>query len=316
MPYLNESEEPSGFVEVLTEDNKLNYQRRFAIINIHGRKMYFYKNDPKEHPNESCTHFLDLKKASNVDEWAEDFLPPYVFYITIDGKDTHIRAKDKRDRDDWIKIIKDLIKILPLGKKNSSVIRPLLMGLNDPAQDDIVNDVKGDRCSSINIEDEKEKDHNNRISTQSCICICHNSIVKEGYCQKVGNSYKTWKSRYFILNKHGLSYYKTKEDNKNLLRLIEYDEIQDCLKSNGVYPKKENLFEVRTAKRTYYIQTESSELENWIRLIKANKECFKKQSDFSVGQEDPDEEAVLKDNTSAKKQDPNFKESSLLSATL
>lgn len=275
MPFLNDFGEPCGYLDILTEENKFNYLSRFAIIKISERKLYFYKDNPKLLPSADVTDVIDLKKASMVDECSYDeILQPFVFNITITGKDLYFKTKNDKDRHYWISIIKGLLVVLPSHRPNSVVIKPLLSNLKNSIKKRTADSESETEYSSLsnnlhtNISDLNDKFCKNR-------CVWYDSVFKEGYCKKVGYYFKSWKSRYFVLNQQGLSYYKSKE-NPILLRLLEYNDIVDCRTSNSVYTKKDFLFEVVTARRVFYIQATSLlECESWVQLINTNKDKFK-----------------------------------------
>uniref|UniRef100_A0AAY4DNE2 PH domain-containing protein n=1 Tax=Denticeps clupeoides TaxID=299321 RepID=A0AAY4DNE2_9TELE len=94
------------------------------------------------------------------------------------------------------------------------------------------------------------------------------TVVKAGYCVKQGAVMKNWKRRYFTLDENGLSYFKSELD-REALRVIPLKEIQkaqECKQSDLMM--RDNLFELVTTSRTFYIQSDSPEdMHGWIKAI-------------------------------------------------
>uniref|UniRef100_A0A8D2LM32 Pleckstrin homology domain containing A2 n=1 Tax=Varanus komodoensis TaxID=61221 RepID=A0A8D2LM32_VARKO len=81
-------------------------------------------------------------------------------------------------------------------------------------------------------------------------------VLKSGYCVKQGNVRKSWKRRYFVLDDFSISYFKCEQD-KEPLRSILLKDVQkthECLVKSGDLLTRDNLFEIITNNRTFYIQ--------------------------------------------------------------
>ncbi|KAF0033810.1 hypothetical protein F2P81_013876 [Scophthalmus maximus] len=89
---------------------------------------------------------------------------------------------------------------------------------------------------------------------------------------------KSWKRRFFILDDTTVSYYKSEAD-KDPLRAIPLRDIQrvhECLVKSGELLLRDNLFEIITGSRTFYIQTDSpEEMHGWIRDIEMKIQEFR-----------------------------------------
>eukprot|EP01103_Thecamoeba_quadrilineata_P000657 TRINITY_DN10569_c0_g1_i1.p1 TRINITY_DN10569_c0_g1~~TRINITY_DN10569_c0_g1_i1.p1 ORF type:complete len:460 (+),score=82.51 TRINITY_DN10569_c0_g1_i1:87-1466(+) len=89
------------------------------------------------------------------------------------------------------------------------------------------------------------------------------SPIKTGYLSKQGNSYKSWKRRYFILSTTELAYYKQPSDSTPLGKL-------DLSFSNVVMGGDRNHFgfKINTPGRTFFFQAESAqEAQEWMQAI-------------------------------------------------
>ncbi|GCB63768.1 hypothetical protein scyTo_0000194 [Scyliorhinus torazame] len=93
-------------------------------------------------------------------------------------------------------------------------------------------------------------------------------FLKSGFCVKQGIVRKSWKRRYFTLDENFFSYFKC-ELEKEPLRAIPLKDIQkaqNCSCSQALM--RDNLFEIVTTSRTFYIQADSpAEMESWMKAI-------------------------------------------------
>ncbi|XP_032080949.1 pleckstrin homology domain-containing family A member 1 isoform X4 [Thamnophis elegans] len=95
-----------------------------------------------------------------------------------------------------------------------------------------------------------------------------NPVIKTGYCVKQGALMKNWKRRYFQLDENSIGYFKSELD-KEPLRVIplkEVHKVQECKQSDIMM--RDNLFEIVTTSRTFYVQADSPEdMHSWIKAI-------------------------------------------------
>ncbi|CAM4708193.1 unnamed protein product [Leuciscus chuanchicus] len=94
------------------------------------------------------------------------------------------------------------------------------------------------------------------------------SVIKAGFCVKQGAVMKNWKRRYFMLDDNALSYFKSEMDREPLrvVPLKEVNKVQECKQSDLMM--RDNLFELVTTSRTFYIQSNSpEEMHGWIKAI-------------------------------------------------
>ncbi|KAM7017747.1 pleckstrin homology domain-containing family A member 2 isoform 1-T1 [Tautogolabrus adspersus] len=103
-------------------------------------------------------------------------------------------------------------------------------------------------------------------------------VLRCGYCVKQGNVRKSWKRRFFTLDDNAVSYYKSGTD-KDPLRAIPLRDIQkvhECLVKSGELLLRDNLFEIITSSRTFYIQAYSpEEMHGWIRDVEMKIQDFR-----------------------------------------
>ncbi|KAJ7382278.1 Dual adapter for phosphotyrosine and 3-phosphotyrosine and 3-phosphoinositide [Desmophyllum pertusum] len=93
----------------------------------------------------------------------------------------------------------------------------------------------------------------------------HSFASKEGYLTKLGGKVKNWKTRWFVLLKNELKYFKTKGD-KEPIKTIDLENCQEVARddSNG----KGNCFRVVMPYRTFFCYANSTqEAEEWIKIL-------------------------------------------------
>lgn len=97
---------------------------------------------------------------------------------------------------------------------------------------------------------------------------CDSAVIKAGYCVKQGAVMKNWKRRYFQLDENTIGYFKS-ELEKEPLRVIplkEVHKVQECKQSDIMM--RDNLFEIVTSSRTFYVQADSpEEMHSWIKAV-------------------------------------------------
>nr|XP_022287817.1 protein still life, isoforms C/SIF type 2-like isoform X1 [Crassostrea virginica] len=91
---------------------------------------------------------------------------------------------------------------------------------------------------------------------------------KSGYCVKQGGKWKSWLSRYFVVNEDGIMYFSS-EQSIEALGVIMKDQIQGVQEISASQMDRENVFEIITCCRTYYVQCEShGDLCEWVTAIR------------------------------------------------
>ncbi|XP_040394226.1 pleckstrin homology domain-containing family A member 2 isoform X1 [Cygnus olor] len=89
---------------------------------------------------------------------------------------------------------------------------------------------------------------------------------------------KSWKRRYFVLDEFSISYYKCEQDKEPLRSILLKDvcKTHECLVKSGDLLMRDNLFEIITSSRTFYIQADSPEdMHSWIRAIAGAVQALK-----------------------------------------
>ncbi|XP_061117324.1 pleckstrin homology domain-containing family A member 2 isoform X2 [Conger conger] len=95
-------------------------------------------------------------------------------------------------------------------------------------------------------------------------------VARCGYCVKQGNVRKNWKRRFFTLDDNSVSYYKCETDKEPLRAILLKDiqKVHECLVKSGDLLMRDNLFEIITSSRVFYIQTDTpGDMQGWIKAI-------------------------------------------------
>ncbi|KAK8882546.1 RAC-gamma serine/threonine-protein kinase [Tritrichomonas musculus] len=109
-------------------------------------------------------------------------------------------------------------------------------------------------------------------------------VVKEGWCTKLGEVFKTWKKRWFVLSGNTLNYYadntcKTLKGTIQLSPEYEINRYPQC--------KKQPAFSINTFNRLYQIVAPNEvEINEWIQVL--NKAKLKSSSNDKVTLDDFD----------------------------
>lgn len=91
---------------------------------------------------------------------------------------------------------------------------------------------------------------------------------KSGFLTKIGGIFKTWKNRWFVLQRNELKYSKN-PNSKTPLRVLDLDELLECEIDEESFPSKKNVFRLKFNWRTFYMFASSKEeSEDWVKLIK------------------------------------------------
>jgi len=106
------------------------------------------------------------------------------------------------------------------------------------------------------------------LKEQIEVDFVHPGSIKEGYMVKCGHRHKSWKTRYFVLTKTQLSYYKEKTDSEPIGMV---DLTLPAVINQADTEQHKFLIELQPGygKRVYLLQaTNQSECEAWIEKLK------------------------------------------------
>lgn len=88
--------------------------------------------------------------------------------------------------------------------------------------------------------------------------------TKTGYLTKRGDRFKSWKNRWFVVEKQWMRYY-TSKDSPDPKGVIDLSTASECVEDDSF----SNGFRIVLPKRVYFIQaSREEERESWVKLVK------------------------------------------------
>ncbi|XP_030000134.1 pleckstrin homology domain-containing family A member 2 [Sphaeramia orbicularis] len=279
MPYVDRLNRVCGFLDIEEKENSCRFQRRYFILDTQENALLWYMDNPQNLPRgASFVGSLKLTYISKVNEATAKQKPKteFCFVINAVSRRYFLQANDVTDMRDWVAALNKASKITvpksgpaPPRTDVRAVITDTQAGRRQQAyKTEIIGGVVVHTPIQNEGEDTEGRDRKgNRPGVLRC-----------GYCVKQGNVRKSWKRRFFTLDDNAVSYYKSEMD-KEPLRAVPLRDIQkvhECLVKSGDLLLRDNLFEIITSSRTFYIQTDSpEEMHGWIRDIEMKIQDFR-----------------------------------------
>uniref|UniRef100_A0A8C2V3Y0 Pleckstrin homology domain containing A1 n=1 Tax=Chinchilla lanigera TaxID=34839 RepID=A0A8C2V3Y0_CHILA len=236
MPYVDRQNRICGFLDIEENENSGKFLRRYFILDTREDSFVWYMDNPQNLPSGSSrVGAIKLTYISKVPKQPDSQL----------NSDNLNRQGE-------------------CGKKQVSYRTDIVGGVPiiTPTQKEEVNE-----CG-------ESTDKNNLKRSQSHLPYFtpkpppDSTVIKAGYCVKQGAVMKNWKRRYFQLDENTIGYFKS-ELEKEPLRVIplkEVHKVQECKQSDIMM--RDNLFEIVTTSRTFYVQADSpEEMHSWIKAV-------------------------------------------------
>lgn len=284
MPYVDRQNRICGFLDIEENENSGKFLRRYFILDTREDSFVWYMDNPQNLPSGSSrvgaiklTYISKVSDATKLRPKAE-----FCFVMNAGMRKYFLQANDQQDLVEWVNVLNKAIKITvpkqsdsqpqpdnlsrqgECGKKQVSYRTDIVGGVPiiTPTQKEEVND-----CG-------EGIDRNHLKRSQSHLPYfppkppADSAVIKAGYCVKQGAVMKNWKRRYFQLDENTIGYFKS-ELEKEPLRVIplkEVHKVQECKQSDIMM--RDNLFEIVTSSRTFYVQADSpEEMHSWIKAV-------------------------------------------------
>ncbi|XP_055082996.1 pleckstrin homology domain-containing family A member 1-like isoform X4 [Periophthalmus magnuspinnatus] len=284
MPYVDRQNRICGFLDIEENENSGKFLRRYFILDTQQGSLVWFMDNPQNLPvGALCVGSLKLTYISKVSD-ATKLRPKaeFCFVINAGMRKFFLQANDQQDLVDWVNALNKATKItvpkssdaqhnsekhrsLPdvLGTKKQVSYRTEIIGgvpIVTQTQEGADGAEKGDR-------EAMQRSHSQLPYFLGRPSQEH-TVIKSGYCVKQGAVMRNWKRRYFLLEENAMSYFKSDLE-KEPLRMIplkEIHKVQECKQSDIMM--RDNLFEVVTTTRTFYIQADSpEEMHSWIKAV-------------------------------------------------
>ncbi|XP_072726479.1 pleckstrin homology domain-containing family A member 1 isoform X5 [Ciconia boyciana] len=286
MPYVDRQNRICGFLDIEENENSGKFLRRYFILDTREDSLVWYMDNPQNLPSGSppvgvikLTYISKVSDATKLRPKAE-----FCFVMNAGMRKYFLQANDQQDLVEWVNVLNKATKITvpkqsdplcqmdnanrqaesPGGKKQVSYRTEIVGGVPiiTPTQKEEISECSegGDRSYL--------KRSQSHVPYFTAKHPPDNAIIKAGYCVKQGAVMKNWKRRYFQLDENTIGYFKS-ELEKEPLRVIplkEVHKVQECKQSDIMM--RDNLFEIVTTSRTFYVQADSPEdMHSWIKAI-------------------------------------------------
>uniref|UniRef100_A0AAY4DNU2 PH domain-containing protein n=1 Tax=Denticeps clupeoides TaxID=299321 RepID=A0AAY4DNU2_9TELE len=283
MPYVDRLNRICGFLDIEENENSGKFLRRYFILDTVKGSLVWYMDNPQNLPKGAevigslkLTYISKVSDATKLRPKAE-----FCFVINAGMRKFFLQANDQQDLVEWVSVLNKATKITV--PKPGDVPQPCVESpLEAPGatkqvsyKTEIIGGVPIVTATQEKGEGQNGADRgglrkppNQPYYINRPTYNQDQTVVKAGYCVKQGAVMKNWKRRYFTLDENGLSYFKSELD-REALRVIPLKEIQkaqECKQSDLMM--RDNLFELVTTSRTFYIQSDSPEdMHGWIKAI-------------------------------------------------
>ncbi|KAG7325321.1 hypothetical protein KOW79_011637 [Hemibagrus wyckioides] len=283
MPYVDRQNRICGFLDIEENENSGKFLRRYFILDTLEGSLVWYMDNPQNLPEGTqCVGSMKLTYISKVSD-ATKLRPKaeFCFVINAGMRKFYLQANDKQDLVEWVTVLNNATKITvpksgdPSGQNQAEACVEVLGAMKQVSyKTEIIGGVPI-------ITTTQEKGEGQNGAEKGALRKPHGqvpyylsranqdqSVVKAGFCVKQGAVMKNWKRRYFMLDDNTISYFKSDLEREPLrvIPLKEVTKVQECKQSDLLM--RDNLFELVTTSRTFYIQTDSpEEMHNWIKAI-------------------------------------------------
>uniref|UniRef100_A0A671RRL2 Pleckstrin homology domain-containing family A member 1-like n=1 Tax=Sinocyclocheilus anshuiensis TaxID=1608454 RepID=A0A671RRL2_9TELE len=283
MPYVDRQNRICGFLDIEELENSGKFLRRYFILDTQQGSLVWYMDNPQNLPvgakhvgSLSLTYISKVSDATKQRPKAE-----YCFVVNAGMRKFFLQANDQQDLVEWVNALNNATKITVPKSSDAVHSESQRLASNGnkkqvPYKTEIIAGVAvvtqtqqdGEVGHSVGVEKvglRKAQNHPPYLHTRAGQ---DQTVIKAGYCVKQGALMKNWKRRYFVLEQNSMSYFKS-ELEKEPLRIIllkEVHKVQECKHSEIMM--RDNLFEVVTTSRTFYVQADSpEEMHSWIKAI-------------------------------------------------
>uniref|UniRef100_A0A4W6ET53 Pleckstrin homology domain containing, family A (phosphoinositide binding specific) member 1a n=1 Tax=Lates calcarifer TaxID=8187 RepID=A0A4W6ET53_LATCA len=285
MPYVDRQNRICGFLDIEENESSGKFLRRYFILDTQQGSLVWFMDNPQNLPvGTDCVGSLKLTYISKVSD-ATKLRPKaeFCFVINAGMRKFFLQANDQQDLVDWVNALNKATKItvpkLSDGQQISENQKSLPDVVGPKKQVSYRTEIIGGvpivtqtQQEGGDSADRVEREAMHRSHSQLPYFLGRptqeHTVIKSGYCVKQGAVMRNWKRRYFLLEENSMSYFKSDLE-KEPLRMIplkEVHKVQECKQSDIMM--RDNLFEVVTTSRTFYIQADSpEEMHSWIKAV-------------------------------------------------
>ncbi|CAB1322014.1 unnamed protein product [Coregonus sp. 'balchen'] len=251
MPYVDRQNRVCGFLDIEEKEGSNRFQRRYFILDTQGNTLLWYMDNPQNLPSgANSVGSLQLTYISKVSEATGKQKPKteFCFVINAVSRRYFLQANDAADLRDWV---------LALNKATKITV-PKAGPLQPRSEVSPVTGEAGGKRQAYKTE------------------IIGGVVVHTPMYQTEGEEMEVGDRRV--------------NSDKEPLRAVLLRDIQkvhECLVKSGDLLMRDNLFEIITSSRVFYVQTDTPEdMQGWIRDIEGKIQDFRgpgKGSAFTRG---------------------------------
>ncbi|CAL8391464.1 unnamed protein product [Arctogadus glacialis] len=285
MPYVDRQNRICGFLDIEETESSGKFLRRYFILDTQPGSLVWFMDNPQNLPiGADCVGSLKLTYISKVSD-ATKLRPKaeFCFVINAGMRKFFLQANDQQDLVDWVNALNKATKItVPKpsdGQQNAENQKVLQDVVGSKKQVSYRTEIIGGVPIVTQTQHEggdsaegAERDAMRRSHSQLPYFLGRptqeQTVIKSGYCVKQGAVMRNWKRRYFLLEENSMSYFKSDLEKEPLRTILlkEVHKVQECKQSDILM--RDNLFEVVTQSRTFYIQADSpEEMHSWIKAV-------------------------------------------------
>uniref|UniRef100_A0A667ZV18 Pleckstrin homology domain containing, family A (phosphoinositide binding specific) member 1a n=1 Tax=Myripristis murdjan TaxID=586833 RepID=A0A667ZV18_9TELE len=278
MPYVDRQNRICGFLDIEENESSGKFLRRYFILDTQQGSLVWFMDNPQNLPiGADCVGSLKLTYISKVSD-ATKLRPKaeFCFVINVGMRKFFLQANDQQDLVDWVNALNKATKItvpkLSDGQQNAENQKALLDATGTKKQVSYKTEIIGGVPIITQTQQEggdgaegPEREAMRRSHSQLPYFLGRpaqeQTVIKSGYCVKQGAVMRNWKRRYFLLEENSMSYFKSD-------LVIDFDKLLQSLQEEADIMMRDNLFEVVTTSRTFYIQADSpEEMHSWIKAV-------------------------------------------------
>ncbi|XP_014013835.1 pleckstrin homology domain-containing family A member 1 isoform X3 [Salmo salar] len=282
MPYVDRQNRICGFLDIEENENSGKFLRRYFILDTKEGSLVWYMDNPQNLPKGAenvgslkLTYISKVSDATKLRPKAE-----FCFVINAGMRKFYLQANDQQDLVEWVNVLNNATKItVPKSGDGQPSAEIPQEGLGATKQISYKTEIIGGVPIITATQEQGDGGQNGaerggqrKAHSQLPYFLGRGAqdqaLIKAGYCVKQGAVMKNWKRRYFLLEENAVSYFKSDLEREPLrvIPLKEVHKVQECKQSDLM--QRDNLFEVVTSSRTFYMQSDSpEEMHSWIKAI-------------------------------------------------
>ncbi|KAM9412124.1 pleckstrin homology domain-containing family A member 1-like isoform 3-T6 [Salvelinus alpinus] len=300
MPYVDRQNRICGFLDIEENENSGKFLRRYFILDTKEGSLVWYMDNPQNLPK-GAEHVGSLKLSyiSKVSD-ATKLRPKaeFCFVVNAGMRKFYLQANDQQDLVEWVNVLNNATKItVPKsgdGQPSAEMPQEVLGSMKQISyKTEIIGGVP------IITATQEQGDGGQNGADRGGLRKAHSqlpyflgrglqdqALIKAGYCVKQGALMKNWKRRYFLLEENAVSYFKSDLEREPLrvIPLKEVHKVQECKQSDLM--QRDNLFEVVTSSRTFYIQLCTTVLLQMCQARRLSNPCIQRYT-FRNGAQRP-----------------------------